>query len=557
MFRALKAAWRDHRGVVAAVLAAPIALGIGWVATPPRPNWSLVDLGAVSLKFSPDGRLLVTDGASGGALRETSTGRVRAKLSPGAREVTSPTSTGLHHPSFSADSRKFAVEIGGADAQHRPFERPGAHFFSTDRPGLNDAPARLAAWDADSGREIAAFGDIGWVDHRPRHALSADGSTLARAREPEWPKWPDRRILTRAAREPEGPDKSILVWDFRSGKVVADFPGMLPIALSRDGKTLAFADREATWQRVVNLRDTRGQRPGFAIDTAFPGVDIRLALSPNDRLLAIWQGRGNTLELYGAALGTRVATLRVPHELFHVEFSPDSRRLASSDSGHRGETWDLAQLPRRSPVWSSDGSDALSSDGRFHVVRKRIDRYYTFQDPRDVRWDLDVFELPAMRRVSSIRSVGVVAFAIDPEGRTVAVYSQKSVRADPFVRLRNWTMDFSPWSGSQWPEDLTVHEVTLIDTRNGRIRGVIGLPRDLQREVGLRFSPDGNALAIEHARETNVWPQPGILASERTIELWDAFPRRPRWGLAISGLAASLFLALGRRYDVRRGQLSA
>ena len=251
MLRLLWAASGVHRGVLLALLTGAVALGVGWVATPPRLRFSWTDRGATLLAFSPDSRLILTDGDSGGTLRETRTGRVRAKLSPGTREVREPTTTGLHHPSFSADGRLMVVEVGGADERVGPIGRPGwSNYVRTGDEGNYGTDARLSAWDTESGHEVASFGTVGRGDVQAHHSLSADGATLA------------------YAHESAGPNQAVRIWDFARRRVVAEFPGMPPLALSGDAKMVAVADREPGWRRVL-LRDVAGRKPNLSIEPIF------------------------------------------------------------------------------------------------------------------------------------------------------------------------------------------------------------------------------------------------------------------------------------------------
>jgi hypothetical protein len=153
-----------HAGVVLALLACSVLAGLLWERTP-RLKMALPEHEAHVVEFSPDGRVLVTAGASGGGSRDAATGRVLVRLMrPGAGGSTP--ATDITWPRFTADGRRLIAQLGGT--------RFGPELTVT-----------LAVFDAATGHERASFTGVGaGIGHGSslppaEYALSADGSTLA------------------------------------------------------------------------------------------------------------------------------------------------------------------------------------------------------------------------------------------------------------------------------------------------------------------------------------------------------------------------------------------
>lgn len=230
------------------------------------------------VEFSPNSRVLVTDGASGGCIRDVATGRV---LVPLMRAGADGPSRAVHitWPRFTADGQHVIVQLGGPR-------------FGPERT------VTLAVFDVATGRERASFAGVGsgiWHGSAlppAEYALSADGSTLAFCRVTCF-----------------GPDRSgqVTVWDIHSEKVVADVPGLPPLALSPDGDALAHGDNDDARSRTAfpTIRTRfRAARP----DTPRCSRGVRMAGRGAGRLLARRQAPGG--QGPGSAVGVRCRSAR-------------------------------------------------------------------------------------------------------------------------------------------------------------------------------------------------------------------------------------------------------
>ncbi len=208
---------RRHVGLLLAVLLSSTFVELG----PPkaiRPRVVLPEHEARIVEFSPDSRVMVTDGTSGGCVRDAATGRVLVRLMRAGSDGPSP-ATEITWPRFTADGRHLIVQLGG------PRFVPELTWTVT-----------LAVFEVATGRECASFERVGseiwWgLTLAPAaYALSADGSTLAFCRAT------DQRT------------SQVTVWDVAAEKVVAEFPAFPPLALSPDGSALAYDSRDTRFQ---------------------------------------------------------------------------------------------------------------------------------------------------------------------------------------------------------------------------------------------------------------------------------------------------------------------
>jgi WD40 repeat protein len=171
--------------------------------------------------------------------------------------------------------------------------------WSPDGKLLAATNGRIRIWDAESGKEIAAFGYGGRLTWSPDgRYLASDGYPAAH------------------------------VWDVETGQLVRDFPGVVP-AWSPDGRSLAVASANSEGRLRVYEFET-----GELLWTVQHRSINTVAWSPNGRYLAsagIDDAIPNSdLRIWDAATGTLIRSMPVTYgsALYAVAWSPDSQYVA-------------------------------------------------------------------------------------------------------------------------------------------------------------------------------------------------------------------------------------
>src|SRR5207244_1509460 len=198
--------------------------------------------------------------------------------------------------------------------------------------------------DLATGQEPRLLGHVAPVDSV---AASPDGQTVATGAE----------------------DGAVRLWDIKrpSDHATLQHPGRLIfVAFSPDGKRLISGGQQ---MKVWDLA-TEQARADLAMERLhLPVSTDRLAISPDCKLLASWDGAG--VKLWDVATGQMEAT--IPGEpgvwVLALAFSPDGKTLAIASNNRSLRLWDVAtQRVRAGPVpprgWYPY-TVAFSSDGKY------------------------------------------------------------------------------------------------------------------------------------------------------------------------------------------------
>ena len=296
-----------------------------------------------AMRFTPDGRTLVTSGSNGVLnVWDVAHGEIRGRLTGHAKgEVdalqVSPDGRTLY--SGGHDERAFAWDLTGDRSLVRPFAvaRP---FLPNDGDPL---PRGLAL--SPDGRTLALGHSDGKVDlldartlrrRRRLQALRGFVGAIAYSH--------DGRLLAVAGRRGQ-----VTLWDARTLRPVGTLSGLRTtvqtLAFSPDDRRLAVAELgiEAvpgqTWSSTgasVRVWDVRSRAPTTVhFETPSPS----LAFSPDGSLLAAAANSGGPTEVRDARSGRLIATLPTPDNGRSVAFSPDGALLATGHYDGTGQLW--------------------------------------------------------------------------------------------------------------------------------------------------------------------------------------------------------------------------
>jgi eukaryotic-like serine/threonine-protein kinase len=349
------------------------------VWTAPVDQWSEKEL-----HYSPDGkRLASSNGRSGEVrIRDATSGKLLQTLR-GHKDAVSCLA-------FSADGKRLAT--GGADTA-------------------------VKTWDLADGRELTAYhGHTGAITGI---SFSPDGKNLATA---------DAK-------------RSIRVWDANAEpgtRITAGAASGSFVAVpSHNGKLLAVLRPRFFSVNLAVLETEPGrQMHSLRSIVAFQGFynDIKLAFSPDDRLLASTDGK-NLVELWDLTTGRqRIAFKGHSQQVTALAFSPDGQTLASADAGKAIKIWELAtgrelkslqsEFTPLALVHSLDGTK-LAVTGRGPV---RYEKLNETTEPAIVPGKGAVWNLSAARVLYSLPDHGMqtVGVAFSPDGSRLATASWDS-----------------------------------------------------------------------------------------------------------------------------------
>jgi hypothetical protein len=518
-----------HAGVLLAVLLSPAFIGLE-PRRLARPRVVLPEHEARVVEFSPDSRVILTDGASGGCIRDAATGRVLVRLMRDAARGPAP-ATDITRPRITPDGRRLVAQLGG----------PG---FGAERA------VTLAVFDVATGRQIAAFEGVGsgighgWSGGPAEYALSADGSTLAFCRVAGF-----------------GPERTgtVTVWDVEAGKVVAEFPGLPPLALAPDGSAVAHGENDDARSRTafpaIRVLKPEQPAPARARGTgASAGLGSGpIAFSPDGGLLAARTSRGpaEVVEVRDVRSGQLRAALEPDisgHDGFGgpqlIHFGPDARTVFLQDlGGHLRTRSGVIQcwvISGTSPRLGPQGPSESFAPGASRAAISQLDlaSLRSPQAPRDA--EVAVFDLPAPEARLRLAGDGIVLEAtISPDGRMLALPSNRSTEPDR-RGIGDYIRDLLRAVGILSRKPPVVNVITLRDAATGRLIGTIERP--ITGFPGpITFSPEGRTLVVKEIPWDAAQVSSASPIRDWHVELWGV--PAGWWSGGLSSLAAAMAAA--------------
>ena len=353
--------------------------------------------------------------------------------------------------------------------------------FSSDGTKLLGTGDTVKLWSILTGENLATFTTFTNHEYIESAALSPDGTLIAAGTTYFQPG----RITGR-----------IILWDVGTQTNVAtfqaDMEGVIALAFSPDGKTLASGSRDGK----VKIYDVE---TGENRSLAGHADRVRaIVYSPDGTKIASAGGYDdNTIKLWDAATGNHIRTMR-SHNIMSIAFSPDGTQIVSGEGPQlqrsgRIKLWDVGTGRKiatlsghtndvRSVAFSSDGTQIVSGSADNTIKLWDVSSQTTITTIEHTNFSTVASSPDQMTFASTSRGKEIKLWNV-ATGRNIHTLKGHTDRVRCFTFLPDgMTLASGAWNG----------EIKLWDVATGQNTDTLTGHNGIQ---SVAFSPDGMTLA--------------------------------------------------------------